>query len=100
MGFFDGVFLMGDLAITFFFNALGCFDSALLMGDFAIVFLRSDVGVFFFVWGLVVGDFGLAAGDFLVLIFLVVSSKSFSCQFLFWNRKINHYVVMCMTKQR
>jgi len=38
MVFFDGV-LMGDLAITFFFSALGCFDSALLMGDFAIVFL-------------------------------------------------------------
>jgi hypothetical protein len=50
------------------------------MGDFAIFFLQSDVGVFFFVWGLVVGDF-------LVLIFLVVSSKSFSCHFLFWNRK-------------
>jgi hypothetical protein len=57
------------------------------MGDFAIVFLRSDVGVFFFVWGLVVGDFGLATGDFLVLMFLVVSSKSFSRHFLFWNRK-------------
>jgi len=75
MVFFDGV-LMGDLAITFFFSALGCFDSALLMGDFAIVFLQSDVGVFFFVWGLVVGDFGLATGDFPFLIFLVVSSKN------------------------
>jgi hypothetical protein len=42
------------------------------MGDFAIVFLQSDVGVFFFVCGLVVGDFGLATGDFLVSIFLVV----------------------------
>jgi hypothetical protein len=77
--FFDGVFLKGNLAITFFISALGCFGSALLMGDFAIVFLQSNVGVFFFVWGLVVGDFGLATSDFLVLIFLVVSSKSFSC---------------------
>ena len=57
MVFFDGVFLMGDLAITFFFSALGCFDSALLMGDFAIAFLQSDAGVIFFVWGLIVGDF-------------------------------------------
>ena len=93
-------FLNGRFGHHLFFSALGCFDSALLMGDFAIVFLQSDVGVFFFVWVLVVGDFGLATGDFLVLIFLVVSSKSFSCRFLFWNRKINHYVVMCMTKQR
>jgi hypothetical protein len=52
------------------------------MGDFAIVFLQSDVGVFFFVWGVVVGNLGLQQ----VLIFLVVSSKSFSWHFLFWNR--------------
>jgi hypothetical protein len=41
---------MGDLAITFFSSALGCFDSALLMGEFAISFFEA-MWVFFSLFG-------------------------------------------------